>query len=153
MNYLINLLLKSKLAMCAIAALLCFAGGYFFHSYRVSNQIANYDKREQERMTQIAVNDAEQNKLRRENNVLREHVAKLSAEDEALKAIIESRGGAIAVEAKNLEKLNEELKHDQAVINAPTDKCVRCRRFSERAVAAGQIARPLTCKDECAGVN
>lgn len=142
---------KSIVIVCAVGALLCFVGGYFTHAYRAGNHIAGYEKREQERMAQIAANTAEQDQLRGANKTLREHVAKLSAEDEAMKAIIESRGGVIAAEAKNLEAINEELKNDQAVINAPTDKCVRCQRLSASALAAGQISKPLTCKDECAG--
>lgn len=136
---------------CIVAASLCFAGGYFVHAYRTGNRIAEYEKREQERLTQINANDAEQNRLRGENDALRENIAKLSAKDEAINAIIESRGGAIAAEAKNLEAINEELKNNQAVISNPTDKCVRCREFSARAVARGQIGRPLACKEECAG--
>lgn len=144
---------KAKVIVAVLALVAMFVAGYFTHSYRVGNRIAGYEKREQERMTQIAANDAEANKLRGENDALRQHVAELSTQDEALRAIIDSRGGAIAAEAKNLESINEELKTNQTVINNPTDRCVRCREFSARAVARGQIAKPLACKDECAVAN
>lgn len=142
---------KTIIAVLVLAAM--FVAGYFTHSYRVGNRIAGYEKREQERMTQIAANDAEANKLRGENEALREHVAKLSSEDEALRAIIDSRGGAIAAEAKNLEAISEQLKNDEAVRTNPTDKCLRCRRYSADLVAAGQIAKPLSCKDECGSAD
>ena len=144
---------KAKIIIAIVCAALLFISGYAAHSYRTSSRIANYEKREQQRMDLIKANDAAQDKLRGENKVLREHVAKLSVQDEGLKAIIENRGGVIAAEAKNLETINDELKNHQAVINAPTDRCIRCRLFSERAVARGQIGRPLACKDECAGTN
>jgi cell division protein FtsB len=144
---------KVKIILIVVAAVVLFGAGYGVSSYRHKAWLAGYSEREQKRMNEIAVKEAEQEKLRGENAILREHVAKLSADDEAKTAIIESRGGAIAAEAKNLEKINDDLKHDQAVISNPTDKCLRCRRFSERAVAAGQIAKPLTCKDECANTN
>jgi len=144
---------KVKVGLVILAVLLCVGLGYGIATWRHQAWIAGYEKREQQRMAQVDTNTAQQNQLRGENKALREHVAKLSAEDEAMKAIIENRGGVIAAEAKNLEKINEELKNDQAVINAPTDRCTRCRRFSEIAVANRQIGKPLTCKDECAGTN
>lgn len=144
---------KWKVILIIAGVLIVFGAGYGLATWRHQSWFAGYSEREQQRMTDIAVKEAEQEKLRGENEILRENIAKKSIDDEAKAAIIENRGGAIAAEAKNLEKINEELKNDQAVINAPTDKCVRCRRFSERAVAAGQIAKPLTCKDECAGTN
>lgn len=125
--------------------------GYGIASWKHQSWVAGYTKREQQRINQISANEAEQNKLRGENQTLREHIAKLSAEDEGLKAIINSRGGAIANEAKNLEAINEELKNNQAVIANPTDRCIRCREFSIRAIAGGQISKPLSCKDECIG--
>lgn len=144
---------KWKVAIGAALIAVIFAAGYFTHSYRTSNRIAGYEKREQERLAQIAANDAEQNQLRGENKTLREHAAKLSAEDEGLRAIIDNRGGVIAAEAKNLETINDQLKTDQTVINSPTDKCIRCRAFSDAALRAKQIGKPLSCKDECPGVN
>ena len=143
--------LRAKLiAFAAVAALLFFAG-FFTHAYRHNARVAGYEKREQQRMDQIRQNDAEQNRLRGENDQLRANVAKLSADDEALRSIIENRGGAIAAEAKNLEAISEGLKNNQAVINNPTDRCVRCREFSADAVAKGRIKKPLACKDECTG--
>jgi hypothetical protein len=142
-----------KIIAGIIAVLVLFGAGFGVATWRHRANLAGYNDRELQRMNDIAVKEADNKKLRDENSGLREHVAKLSVDDEAKSAIIESRGGVIAAEAKNLEKINEALKIDQAVINAPTDKCVRCRRFSERAVAAGQIGKPLSCKDECAGSN
>jgi cell division protein FtsB len=145
--------LRSKLIASAVVALALFAAGFLTHAYRHNARVAGYEKREQQRLDQISKNDAEQNRLRGENDQLRAHVAKLSADDEALRAIIDSRGGVIAAEAKNLEQISEQLKHDQAVIASPSDRCVRCRAFSARAVASGQIGKPLACKDECPGAT
>jgi len=142
---------KVKATLIVLGALLLIGIGYALATWRHQSVIAGYDKREAERMQQVAAGEAEQNNLRGQNEQLRKHVAELTSMDEALKASAEARGGQIAAEVKNLEKINEDLKNDQAVISAPTDKCVRCRRFSERAVATGQISKPLTCKDECSG--
>jgi cell division protein FtsB len=151
---------KTKAVLITVCVLVLFGAGYGVATWRHKAWLAGYSEREQKRMEQVAVGEAEQKKLRAENEAtrkesegLRQEIAKLSADDEAKAAIIESRGGVIAAEAKNLEKINEELKTDQAVISNPTDRCVRCRRFSERAVANGQIGKPLTCKDECAGAH
>lgn len=142
--------LRARLIVVAAAAALLFVGGFLAHAYRTEGRIANYEKREQQRLDQIREKDAEQNRLRGENEQLRAHVAQLSADDEALRAIIENRGGAIAVEAKNLEQISEQLKNNQAVMANPADRCVRCREFSASAVASGRIKKPLACKDECA---
>lgn len=144
---------KLKVILGVVAVVVVFFGGFFAHAYRTSDRIAGYEKREQEREAAKALNDAEQNKLRGENNVLREGIAKKTMDDQAKAIIIENRGGVIAAEAKNLELINENLKHNQAVINAPTDLCVRCREFSKGAVERGQISKPLPCKNECPGNN
>lgn len=144
---------KLKAGLIIAACLVLIGLGYALASWRHSAWIAGYDEREQQRMQQIAANEAEQNKLRGENKALREHVAELSAQDEAMKAIIDQRGGAIAAEAKNLEKISDDLKNNQAVISNPTDRCVHCRAFSDELLRARKIAKPLACKDECPGAN
>jgi uncharacterized protein HemX len=140
---------KLRIAGVIAAIGLVLAIGYFFAVYRHGRQIAEYDKREQERMQKIAANDAEQNKLRGENQTLREQNAQLSAQNEAQEAIIKERGGSIAREQEKLQQIDERLKQDEAVINAPADKCVRCRRFSAAALEQRIIDKPLSCKDEC----
>lgn len=142
-----------KLIIAIAAALLLFGLGFGVKTWRVNSFIAGADAREQKRNEQIAVLEADSNKLRGENDALREHVAKLSAEDEGLKAIVENRGGAIAAEAKNLEKISDDLKNNQAVISNPTNACVHCREFSNEMLRSRKISKPLACKDECAGTN
>lgn len=125
--------------------------GYSIAAYQYRSSIANYDKREAARMVEIATKDAEQNQLRGENNGLREANAQLSAKGEAQEAIIKERGGSIAIEQKKLEAIDVQLAKDEAILREPTSKCVRCRRFSDVALAQKLIDRPLSCKDECNG--
>jgi len=140
---------RTKIIGGAVIALLLIAFGYGVATWRYKARIAGADAREQERMAKIAVNDAENAKLRTENEGLRQHVAELSAKDEAMSAIIKERGGTIAAEEKKLEQINDQLKTDETVLGAPTDRCTRCRRFSATALAAKLIDKPLTCADEC----
>jgi hypothetical protein len=104
-------------------------------------------------MQKIAANESEQNRLRGENDQLRKDIAELSASEEGLKKIIEEQGGKISTEAKKLEEVNDDLKNDQAVISAPTDRCTRCQRFGASLLSHKLIDKPLTCTDECSGAN
>lgn len=144
---------KTKIIGGIIAALLLVGIGYGAATLRQRSYIAAADARETERMAKIAANDAENAKLRTDNDTLRKHVAELSAKDEAVSAIITERGGTIAAEEKKLEAISETLKNDQAVLGAPTDRCTRCRRFSATALDAKLIDKPLTCADECRAAN
>lgn len=143
----------NRIVIYIVIALVLIGLGVGITLWARRHRIAQYDQRERERMEKIAANEAEQNKLRGENEQLRKDIAGLSADKEALQAIIKEHGGNIAKEGQQLEKLSEELKKDQAVINAPADKCVRCRRFSATALAARLIDRPLSCAEECAGLT
>ena len=136
-----------------VVALLLFGAGFGVASWRYKARIATADAREKERTEKIAANDAASNKLRGENDVLRKEIADLSASEEALKQIIAEHGGNIAVEEKKLESIKNELANDQAVISAPTDRCTRCRRYSDSLLGAKLIDKPLTCADECASSN
>ena len=134
--------------------------GYGLAVLQHRHSIAGYDAREQANQTKIKANEAEQVKLRgenenirTENDGLRKDIAEKSASEEALQQIIKEHGGAIATEGQKLEQINEQLKTDTGVLVAPTDRCTRCRRFSTTALAAKLIAKPLTCADECAGSN
>lgn len=149
-----------KVTGIIVAIVMLFLAGYGVATWRHKSWVAGYSQRELENMATIKANEAKQAELRTANeglrtanDELRAHAAKLSAEDEGLKTIIENRGGQIAAEAKNLEAISEALKTDQAVISNPTDKCVRCRAYSDDLLRAKQIGRPLTCKDECPGTN
>lgn len=151
---------KTKIGGIILAVLILFGAGYGAATWRHKAWLAGYSQREQQRMDQIAKNEAEQAQLRtandairKENDGLRQDISKLSADDEALKAIIAQHGGTIAAEAKNLEKASDELKKDQAVISAPSDKCTRCRRYSDSLLSAGLIRKALPCTDECAGAH
>lgn len=151
---------KFKIIAIVLAVLVLFGAGYGAATWRHKAWLAGYSEREQKRMEQIAVNEAEQAKLRTENETIRKEdtalradIAKLSADDEALKAIIAQHGGTIAAEAKNLEKASDQLKKDEAVAGAPSDKCTRCRRYSDSLLSAGLIRKALPCTDECAGAH
>ena len=133
-----------------VACLVLIGIGYGIASWRHSGWIADYDKREAARMAEIATKDAEQNNLRGQNESLRAANAQLSAQNEATEAIIKEKGGSILAEQKKLEQIDVQLQKDEQIIKAPADKCLRCRRFSETAMAQKLIDRPLTCKDECA---
>lgn len=145
--------MKKYIILGVVVLLLGFAGGYLFSASRQSAKLAGYEKREQQRMDQIKANDAAQDQLRGENKQLRERVAEQSAKDEAMVAIIESRGGQIAAEAKNLEAIHENLKTNLQSIGGSTDPCTWCRQFSADSLARKQIAKPLACADECAGTS
>ena len=133
------------LGMATVGAMLFLAGWSFGHR----SATAGYDKREAARMAEIATKDAEQNNLRGQNESLRAANAQLSAQNEATEAIIKEKGGSILAEQKKLEQIDVQLQKDEQIIKAPADKCLRCRRFSETALAQKLIDRPLTCKDEC----
>lgn len=135
------------------AGVILIVMGYGIATWRHQARIAGYDAREQQRMASIAEKEAEQNRLRGENDLLRKDIAELSASEEGLKALIKERGGNIAAEGNKLEQINEDLKNDQTVINNPTDRCVRCRAYSDALLRAKRITSALTCKDECAGTN
>lgn len=137
------------IAAVVVVALILVAIGYGIATMQYKSRLANADKREQQRMAQIEKNDAESNNLRGQNDQLRKDIAEKSASEEALRQIIAERGGAIETEAKKVEQISNDLKNDQAVINAPSDRCTRCRRFSANALADRIIDKPLTCADEC----
>lgn len=147
----INFIQKHWKVLAIIAACLFLMGiGYGIASYRHSGWIADYDKREAQRLKEIATKDAEQNQLRGANESLRQENAKLSAKQEAIETNIKEHGGSILAEQKKLEQIDVQLQKDEQVIKAPADKCLRCRRFSDVALAQKLIDRPLGCKDECA---
>ena len=140
---------KLKAGLIVLAAVLLIGLGYGISSWRHQSWIAGYDQREQSRLKEIAAKEAEQNQLRGENKTLREENAQLSAKSEAIEANIKERGGSIAAETKKMEAIDIQLAKDEQVIKAPADKCVRCKRFSDTALAQKLIDRPLSCKDEC----
>lgn len=142
---------KVKASLIVLACFLLIGTGYGLALYRRQGLIAGYDKRDEARQVEIAKKEAEQNQLRGQNDGLRQENAKLTALQKAIDANIQEHGGSILAEQKKLEQIDEKLKTDEQVIKAPADKCVRCRRFSEVAVAQKLIDRPLTCKDECDG--
>lgn len=138
-----------KIAGIVAAILFCIGIGYGISSWRHQSWVAEYSTREQKRLEEIAAKEAEQNQLRGENKSLREENSKLSAQQEATEAIIKEKGGSIAAEQKKLEQIDVKLSQEEAIIKAPADKCLRCKRFSETALAQKLIDRPLTCKEEC----
>lgn len=138
-----------KAIAIGVACLVLMGVGYGIASWRHSGQIAGYDKREAARMAEIATKDAEQNNLRGQNDGLRQQNAQLSAKQEATEAIIKEKGGSIAAELKKIEQIDAQAAKDEAIIKAPADKCLRCKRFSEAALAQKLIDRSLSCKDEC----
>jgi uncharacterized protein HemX len=140
---------KLKAGLIVLAAVLLIALGYGISSWRRQSWIAGYEEREQTRLKEIAEKEAEQNQLRGENKTLREENAQLSAKSEAIEANIKERGGSIAAETKKMEAIDIQLAKDEQVIKAPADKCVRCKRFSDVALAQKLIDRPLSCEDEC----
>jgi hypothetical protein len=144
---------RNRLLLGIIIAALLVGAGYGFATLRFQSRIAGADAREQKRMEAIAIRDAESNKLRGENDELRKDIAEKSASEEALRQIIAQHGGVIENEAKKVEQISNDLKTDQTVINAPSDRCTRCRRFSATALATGLIKQPLTCADECGSAN
>ena len=140
---------KWKIGGIILIALALIGIGYGAATWRHQSWIAAYDEREAARLEEREKLEREQDRLRGMNDSLREANAQLSAQQEATEAIIKERGGSIAVEQKKLEQIDVKLAQDEQVIKAPADKCVRCRRFSEVALAQKLIDRPLTCKDEC----
>lgn len=141
------------LAGVLVLVAIIFAAGFTVATWRNASKLAAADKREQKARAEIDANNAENNKLRGINEEIRKEIAELTAKDEAVAQMIKENGGQIAVETKKLEQVNEELKNDQAIIAAPADQCVRCRRYSAALIARRYIDRPLACTAECSGSN
>lgn len=152
--------MKLKLGLIVVAVLLLISLGYGIAYWRNQSRIAGYEAREQQRLEEIKANNAEKDQLRGqnqgildENAKIREEIASLSAEKAGLEQLVKEHGGISAAEVQKLEQINEQLKNDQDVLTAPTDKCVRCREFSAVLVANRRIKHPLPCTDECSGHN
>jgi uncharacterized protein HemX len=140
---------KQLITICVICLVVGLGIGWFGNVYRTQRRIAGYEDRERLRLEKIQLNEAEQNALRGQNDLLRQENSKLSSLNESQEAIIKERGGSIAREQEKLKEIDAKLNADEQVILQPADKCVRCRRFSESAMAVGVIDRPLSCREEC----
>lgn len=142
------------LAACALAAV---AAAYFVGRWS-GGAGERFDKAKHKRIEEFNALERERNELRgandairRANEELRAKAAEIEAREEAQQQIIREAGGRIAAEQQKLQQIEERLKNDQAVINAPADRCVRCRRLSASLLDQRVIDRPLACRDECAG--
>lgn len=140
---------KTKIIIAIVASLLLFAAGFFFKAWRVNQFIKGADAREQKRNEQIAVLEADSNKLRSENEGLRKDNSALEVKALAQEQIITERGGSVAVEQKKLEVITEKEKEREAAINRPTSSCERCKSLSVEGVKAGIFDKPLDCREQC----
>lgn len=142
---------KTKIIIAAIvvAAVLFFAAGWGIKTWQLNKFIKGADAREQKRNEQIAVLEADSNKLRSENDGLRKDNSALEVKALAQEQIITERGGSVAVEQKKLEAITEKEKEREAAINRPTSSCERCKSLSVEGVKAGIFDKPLDCREQC----
>ena len=141
----------NKIVLYIVIALLLIGLGFGIATWRTRNRIAQYDERERKRMEKIAANEAEQNKLRGENEALRKSIAQLEAREATIQQIIDERGGSIEQKYKDIAKIEEKLKSDVEAINANTDRCVTCCSYSTEALRLKLISKPLNCNENCSG--